>query len=214
MNIPARLLPAVDYVRRHIGHEMVSNERFILLLGGAVVVVLLSALIALWNLTGNMSDQLATSKNNLARMQAEVTGDAWPKRLETTQALRAQLAARFWSAETAGLAEASFESWIRGHFTRHGGEPQQIQITRSPVSGRDGGQASPALAGVQRMTAKVLAPFDQAVVTKVLADAAEDPKILIVDRLIVRAGVNSRMEMDISTFIRGVEPPAGNRARP
>ena len=64
------------------------------------------------------------------------------------------------------------------------------------------------------MTAKVLAPFDQAVAMKVLGDAAESGKIVVIDRLIVRAGVNSRMEMDISTFIRTAEPQAGGRPRP
>ena len=177
------------------------------------ILVLFSILFALWNLTGDMSQRLMTAKNNLARMQVEATGDAWPKRLETTQALKAQLGVRFWDAPTAGLAEASFESWIRGHFTRNGGEPQQIQITRSSAGARDG-KTPATLTSVQRMTAKVLAPFDQAVAMKVLGDAAESGKIVVIDRLIVRAGVNSRMEMDISTFIRTAEPQAGGRPRP
>jgi hypothetical protein len=115
--------------------------------------------------------------------------------------LKTQLDQRLWEAETAGLAEASFEAWIRAHIGKSGGEAQQIQITRSAVIGRDG-QATPALAGVQRMTAKVLTGFDPATAMQLLADILEANKIMVVDRMIVRAGANSRLEMDISTFVR------------
>ena len=117
---------------------------------------------------------------------------------------------RLWDAPTPGLAEASFETWLRQHFGRYGATPQQILITRSPAVGRDG-QAATTLVGLQRMTAKVLAPFDQTVL-QVLADAAEAEKVVVVDRLILRSGINSRMELDISTFIRTAEPAA--RAKP
>ncbi len=207
MKLPNALAPALDYFRRHVSQEMVSNERLALLLGTAGILVLLSTLYGFWSLTSQMGKQLVVSKSSLARLQAEVTGDAWPKRLETTQALKTQISVRLWEAPTAGLAEAGFETWIRTHFSTYGGTIQPVQITRSPAVGRDG-QTTPTLAGLQRMTAKVIAPFDQAIVLQVLADAAEADKIIVVDRAIVRAGINSRLEMDISTFIRTGEPGA------
>ena len=213
MNISKTFAPILDYFRRYISLETVSNERLILLLGTAGFLTLVSAFYGMWSLTARMEQQLVTSKNALARMQAEVAGDAWPKRLETTQALKAQIGVRLWDAETPGLAEAGFESWLRNRFSRYGGEPQQIQITRSPAVGRDG-QTTPTLAGLQRMTAKVLLPFEQAVILQVLADAAEAEKMIVVDRLIVRAGLNSRVEMDISTFIRTAEARTGAKAGP
>lgn len=213
MNFSNALAPVLDYFRRHVSQEMVSNQRLLLLLGATGALILLSCLYGFWNLTSHMSEQLAASRNGLARLQAEVTGDAWPKRLETTQALKTQISVRLWDAPTPGLAEAGFETWLRNRFTKYGGTPQQIQITRSPAVGRDG-QTTPTLAGIQRMTAKVLAPFDQAVIMQVLADAAEADKIIVVDRVIVRAGTNSRIEMDISTFIRTGEAPAGAKAAP
>lgn len=210
MNIPPRLQPAIDYFRKHVSHEVVSNERLVLMLGAAGGFFLLILLIGFWSLTQGMASKVVASKVNLARLQAEVTGDAWPKRVETTQGLKTQLTVRLWEAPTPGLAEASFETWLRQHFGRYGATPQQILITRSPAVGRDG-NPTPTLAGLQRMTAKVLVPFDQTTL-QVLADAAEAEKVLIVERLILRSGLNSRMEMDISTFIRTAEPAA--QARP
>ena len=214
MNVPTAFAPAMDYIRRHVSQEMVSNERLATLLGAAGILVLLSGLYGFWSLTSGMGRELTASKTSLARLEAEVTGDAWTKRLEVTRALKAQLSVRLWDAPTPGLAEAGFETWLRTHFSRHGGTIQQVQMTRSPALGRDG-QTTPTLVGLQRMTAKVIAPFDQAVLVNVLADASEAEKIIVVDRVIVRAGVNnSRLEMDVSTFIRNSEPAAGAKARP
>lgn len=212
MNIPPTLRTVYDYFRRHVSQETVSNERLIMLLAAAGVVLVFSLLGGFWGLNSSMSKAVTASKTNLARLQAEVTGDAWPKRVEVTQALKVQLSTRLWPAPTPGLAEAGFETWLRQHFSRYGSTPQQITITRSPAVGRDGQTTPPALAGLQRMTAKVLAPFDQTVL-QVLADAAEAENVIVVDRLILRSGINSRLEMDISTFIRPADP-AASRAKP
>jgi len=213
MKIPDSLTPLLDYARRHVSNEMVSNERLALMLAAAAVLVWMSAFYGLWSVTANMRAQVATSKTSLARLQAEVTGDAWPKRVEDSRALRLQLAGRLWEAETAGLAEASFEAWLRTNFGKSGVEPQQIQITRSPATGSDG-QANPALAGTQRMTAKILGIFDPAAVTNVLAQFAEADKVIVVDRMIVRGGANSRLEMDVSTFLRTAEARTAPQGRP
>ena len=213
MNLPNVFTPALDYFRRHVSQDMVSNDRLVGLLAAAGALTLLMGVYGFWTVTASKSQQLAASKASFARLQAEVTGDQWPKRLETTRALKAQLNTRLWDAPTPGLAEAGFETWLRTHFSRHGGTIQGVQMTRSPAVGRDG-QTTPTLAGLQRMTAKVIATFDQNVLINVLADASEAEKIIIVDRVIVRAGVNNnRLEMDVSTFIRNTEP-AGARARP
>lgn len=207
MSFADTISPLVERLRRHVSQEMVSNERLVLLLAGAAVVVVLVFIGTLWGLTSSKRTELVRSRTALARLQAEVTGDAWPKRVETTQALKGQLSLRIWDAPTPGLAEAAFDTWIRGRFTKFGGTPQQIQITRSAVT-RDG-QSTPTTAGLQRMTAKVIAAFDQNVVTQVLADAAEGEKLIVVDRLIIRSGTNSRVEMDLSTFIRSADPSSG-----
>lgn len=214
-NISSNLKPALDYLKRHVGQEAVSNQRLLLLLGAMAALLLLSAIYGLWNATTSMGRQVNASKASLARLQAEVTDDAWPKRVQESQSLRAVLGDRLWDAATPGLAEASFENWLRAQFAKYKTEPQQIQITRSPAVGRDG-QTPASLVGVQRMTAKVLAPFDQTTLVQVLADVAQADKIVIVDRLIVRAATNSRLEMDISTFIRTADqrPEAtGNGAK-
>ena len=207
MNLSDTFTPLVERFRRHVSQEMVSNERLVLLFAGAVVVVVLVFIGTVWGLTSSKRAELVRSRTALARLQAEVTGDAWPKRLETTQALKAQLAVLIWDAPTPGLAEADFDSWIRNRFKKFGGAPQQITITRSGVA-RDG-QPSPTISALQRMTAKVIAPFDQAVVTQLLADIAEADKLIVVDRLIIRSGANSRVEMDLSTFIRSADASAG-----
>jgi hypothetical protein len=58
------------------------------------------------------------------------------------------------------------------------------------------------------MTAKVLGPFDPAALTQVLADIVEADKFIVVDRMIIRAGANNRLEMDVSTFVRTADAQA------
>jgi hypothetical protein len=42
--------------------------------------------------------------------------------------------------------------------------------------------------------------FDDTALTGILADIAESERALVIDRLIVRAGRNARIEMDVTAF--------------
>ncbi len=64
------------------------------------------------------------------------------------------------------------------------------------------------------MTAKILGVFDSAAVIQVLAQVVEADKIIVVDRMIVRGGANSRLEMDVSTFLRTAEARPAPQGRP
>lgn len=207
------LFRATEFFRRQLDSASIKHERVKLLLAPTALLVLLSALFSLRELTVQAGQSLVTSEDNLSRLKNEAADDVWPRRLETTRALKAQLVARLWNAPTSGLAEAGFEAWIRSSFDRHGGKPQLIQIIRSSAIAREG-QTATSVASLQRMTAKVLAPFDPQVLWQVLADAANADRTIIVDRLIVRAGPNARIEMDLSTFDQTGDAQLDGKVRP
>jgi hypothetical protein len=213
MIIPRPLELIQNFLRRYVSRDRVTDERLIPLFWALIALILFASFYGLRGFTTRLAQELTTSKASLERLQREVEGDYWAKRLETTESLKSQLGARLWDAPTIGLAEAGFEAWIRNSFSHHDGTLQQVQITRSPAAGRDG-QTTATMASIQRMTAKVLAPFDHAVLAAVLLDAAKADKIIVIDRLIVRAGTNARIEMDISTFVRTGDLQTGVRALP
>jgi len=194
-------------IETHIGGKLVLTERakIGIVTGGALVILM--AWLGLNTWVGHIEHQYGDVRVNLARLKAQVESGAWSERKSQSHVLRSVLQDRLWTAETPGLAEAGFERWIRDHLANSKIEPQQIQIRRVPlVQSADakstGDTSGDPLAGVQRMTAKILMPFDEAALIAILADIAESNKVMTVDRLTVRAGRNARVEMDVSTFFR------------
>lgn len=142
------------------------------------------------------------ARAEIARLSLLVEDRGWDARLMASRDLRAKLDDRFWPAPTAGLAEASFEAWLRERFQNHGIEVQQVLIARTPLDGTDvpaGGVPAP---GIEKLSAKVISTFRAKGIIEVAADAAEKDKIVTIDRLIIRTGRNARLEMDVSTFLR------------
>jgi hypothetical protein len=138
----------------------------------------------------------------LARLELQIAEGSWSERKQQTATILFGLRERFWTAETAGLAEASLERWIRDRVEKAGVRADSIRIQRSPMpTSADSKATSSANADLQRMTAKVIMPFEPNAALQLLADAAQNEKSLVVDRLLIRAGRNSLIELDLSTFL-------------
>ncbi|TAK99892.1 MAG: hypothetical protein EPO08_15215 [Rhodospirillaceae bacterium] len=194
-------------IEARVGVQLVLTERakIGIVTGGALAILMIWLGLNTW--VGHIEHQYGDVRINLARLKAQVESGAWSERKSQSHILKSVLEDRLWTAETPGLAEAGFERWIRDHLANSRIEPQQIQIRRVPlVQSADAKSAGDAtgdpLASVQRMTAKILMPFDENALVALLADIAESNKIMTVDRLVVRAGRNARVEMDVSTFFR------------
>jgi hypothetical protein len=140
-------------------------------------------------------------QSEMVRLNALVGDTSWQGHLQQSEALKLQLNERLWSAATPGLAEAGFERWIREHVAKQGLETPQIQITRAPATLQTA-NGTRTLPGLQRMTAKVTTSFSATGLAGLNADMVESDKVILVDQLIVRTQRNSRMEMNLSTFVR------------
>jgi hypothetical protein len=188
--------------RAWLDGQLAQAERLRAMIAVAAAVTFVGLLIVAIGATGDQVRSLRAAQTDLARLKLQLKDGSWADRKRQSETLKFQLAERFWTAETAGLAEAGFERWLRERTEGRGVRPDSIRVQRAALSGdADRNGASP-LAGVQRMTAKVIMPFDPAALYDVLNAAAADPKILVVDRLLVRAGRNALIEMDISTFVK------------
>jgi chorismate mutase len=140
---------------------------------------------------------------DIARLKAMTSDNSWDQKAQEARALRVMLEGRLWKADTPGLAEASFEAWLRDVMKRRGIEVQQIQIARVPLTTQSNPNASAEmLSGLERMTAKIISDFRSRGTVDAAADIAEYEKSVTIDRLIIRTGANARMEMDVSTIIR------------
>lgn len=196
-----------DFAARY-GRDIVLTDRMKLLISVAFGILLFSAIVGTHQLVAGLERRHARAQVDLERLRIQIESGSWHERKQQSQILKSLLEDRLWTAQTSGLADASFERWLRDRLNRYRVEPlQQIQVRRIPV-GRQSqpGEAAQPLANVQRMTAKLVLPFNGATVAGLLADLADADKAVVVDRLTVRSGRNARVEMDVSAFYRSAEP--------
>ena len=193
-------------VLNRFGQDLVVTDRLKVLLAGAVIVVVFSALLGLISLVDKMELHHTRTQIDLERLKEQIQTSSWQERQSQSQALKSILEERLWTAQTPGLAEAGFERWLRDRLTHHKMKPQRLQIRRIPVLAQaDTNAAQHPLAGVQKMTVKILMPFDRIGLLGFLSDVSSGDKTLVVDRLIARSGRNARIEVDVSTFYRTQE---------
>jgi hypothetical protein len=184
---------------QRFGSEAISADRMKLYAAAVAAIILLSAYLGLSQAVTHARQTYRTAQIAYARLKAQVDSGSWNEKRAASQALKLTLEERFWVANTPGLAEAGFERWLREHLARYNVAPQQIQVRRVPVASADSTAKGP-LAGMERMSAKILMPFDQTGLMGFLDDIAESEKAVVVDRLIVRSGRNARVELDVATF--------------
>lgn len=193
-----------DEVSAKVGKDFVLTDRLKLLISAVVGIVILSGLIGMHQMVSALERDHHRVEAEMARLQATLKSGAWPERRQQSQVLKSLLEERLWSAQTPGLADASFERWLRTRLSPHKMQPiQQIQVRRVPVTRTTTtGDSNDPLANVQRMSAKLILPFNEPGLAQFLADIAEADKTVVVDRLTVRGGRNARIEMDVSAFYR------------
>ena len=208
MKIPQPIREAASNLRdrfmERYGKDMVLSDRLKAMIAAVAAILFLSSLLGLHQLVITLERHYIRAQTDMTRLQSQIRTNIWQERRQQGQVLKSVLEERLWTAQTPGLADAGFEKWLRDHMGRYKMEPiQQIQIRRVPVS-RAGasspGTAPDKLSEIQRMTAKLVLPFDPQGLSNFLADVAEGEKTVVVDRLSVRSGRNARVEMDISAF--------------
>lgn len=192
-------------VQTRVGPVVLTDrlKALISVVGGLLI---LAALIGLNQMVSSLEREYDRAQTDKARLEATIKAGGWDERKQESQVLKSLLEERLWTAQTPGLADASFERWLRDRMGPHKLEPiTPIQVRRTPlVRQAPIGEESP-LSTVQRMTAKLVIPFDGSALSQFLADIAEADKAIVVDRLLVRSGRNARIEMDVSAFYRSTE---------
>lgn len=193
-----------------VGH-VVLTDRLKLLLSVTAGVLILSALIGMHQMVSALEKDYQKAESDLARLETQIKTGGWDERKQQSQVLKSLLEERLWAAQTPGLADASFERWLRDRLAPYHLDPiQQIQVRRVPVTRSiDSSEPPNALTPVQRMTAKLLIPFDAQGLSNFLADIAEADRAVVIDRMSVRTGRNARVDMDVSAFYRTADGTSG-----
>ncbi len=197
----ARLEEIRGEILARYGQDLVVTDRLKILIALAFFVLLLSALIGLNSYTEGLNTQYQRAQIDLARLQDQIATSSWDDRRTESQVLKSVLEERLWTAQTPGLAEAEFERWLRSRLSERRLEPRQLQIRRTPVTAQEN-LTDDALSALEKMSVKILMPFNQSGLIGFLEDLSSSDKTVIVERLIARSGRNPRIEIDVAAFYR------------
>ncbi len=206
MQLPSSILKLQTDVQVWFHDQLAQTKNLRPMLAGGAGVLFLALLIWTIGIANDNAKSLQTRQAELTRLKQQLADGSWAERKKQSETMRFQLFERLWTADTAGLAEASFERWLRERIERKEMRPDSIRIQRAPLP--TGGDANrSAFQNVQRMTGKVVMRFEPEALMELLNTTASAEKIMVVDRLLVRSGRNPVIEMDVSTFVLLPENP-------
>ena len=184
------------------GSELLLSDRTKALVAVAGFVLFLFTLLAMHQGVVSLERRYVKAEADSVRLRKQIETNLWQQRKNDSQVLKAVLLERMWTAQTPGLAQANFERWLRERLSRYRIEPQQQIQTRFVAASRQvpGGGTKDPLSDIQRMSTKIVLPFDQTGLSGFLADMAEAEKAVVVDHLNIRSGRNARIDIDVSAF--------------
>ena len=145
-------------------------------------------------------DEYAAEAHRLANARILLDQQDWAERLEAERKTYRALEARFWQAETEGVAQAKLQVALTEAV---GGLELHKPRIRSGVS-----QPDPELPGIWLVQTRLDATYPPGVELQLLHALATHPKKLIVDRLNLRqrARKDSYLTLILSAYFVGVSP--------
>jgi hypothetical protein len=180
--------------------EVTGNRR--LQAGIAVIATLL--LVWLWAVLGDWRQGLeqdrAQVEQRIERMQEMAGQDYWVERQVEAVALRDALAAEIPPAESPGLAQAAFQSWLTRQFEGMGIQPQLA--VEPPL-------ALETLPGVFRTSATLSGSLSTRQTVELLRRIESDRQLIIIPALQIRSEANETISLTIHAYYRVVAPTAG-----
>lgn len=127
--------------------------------------------------------------------------EVWHQRRTETDLSRVQAEAELWEAETDGLAQANFQTWILDQAAHAGLGSVEIHTSIN---------ANPSNAlKLRQLTAQITGRFEVAAFFKLLQAIAAHDRLLVVNRVEIQTVPVSRFEMVLGTFLRPAPPRPG-----
>jgi len=134
--------------------------------------------------------------NQLNQLQTIINQTQWLERATQANALRNQLEVKFWQANTKGLAQATFQEWLNTEMKR----VQMIEGAYLRIM--DSALEMPNYPEVWKVTARIDAPFTQQSLSRLLLAIAEQPLLIVTERLEIRHSNTPRFTLIVSAYFK------------
>ena len=180
--------------------EIKNNRRLQLISLSGIIIIYFLILSSLFNTTNKSMNDLQKILFESSQLKSQIGKQNWSEREEQSQKLLNQLKGNLWAGETPGLAEADFEAWIRRNLKNNGVDVRRVQLTRAPINNDLMLSEEERVRGIQHIRAKVITPLKESGLVKFLNIVSQNNSWVVVEKLIIRAGRNDRIEMELSTF--------------
>jgi hypothetical protein len=170
-----------------------AHRRTRVLLAILAATIAAAGLLILDAMDTSMLGRIAERQRQLVRIEQLGKAD-WRQRRDDTEPLRVQAEARLWEAETDGLAQANFQSWITEQAAVAG-------IGRIEIHTTINSNTTNAMK-LRLLSAQVSGRFEPEGFLRLLQAIAGHDRILIVDRLEVQTLPVPHFEMLLGTYLR------------
>jgi hypothetical protein len=138
--------------------------------------------------------ELAQKRALITRTEQVGPTELWGQRRAETDALRRQAEARLWEAETDGLAQANFQSWIADQANQAGLQIGDIRTTINTTTSN--------LLKLRQMSTQLSGRFEADAFFKLLQTIATHQQMVVVEQLEIQLGPAPRFDLTLSGFLR------------
>jgi hypothetical protein len=143
-----------------------------------------------------ISRDLIERHRQLARLEQLGQTDLWQQRRAETDLARVQAEVRLWDAETDGLAQANFQSWIQEQANQSGIRLGDIRTSVNPAGNNP--------LKLRQLSAQLSGRFEADGFFKLLQAIAAHDRLVVIERLDIQAAPVPHFEMVLGAFLRPI----------
>ena len=169
-----------------------QRTRFLLIMLAATLAA--GGLVILDSIDSAMLKRISERQYRLVRIEQLESVETWRQRRNETDPLRVQAESRLWEAETDGLAQANFQSWIIEQAGAAGIGTLDVHTTINSTTNN--------AMKLRELSAQVSGRFEPESFFRLLQAIADHNRLVIVDRLELQTLPVPHFEMMLGTLLR------------
>lgn len=195
------LRPQLEQAWLQFQAQLQANQRLRWMLWGIAYIFILYFGLTLSEWRQDHNQEIAQLQRTSVKLDRLKSQTQWPERWEQEKSVAEKLRAKLWSAESASLAEADVQNYIRNLMTSY--ETQNLRLRLGPTE-------VVALGGENftKVTADVTGVLGAQQIDQLLNLMAQSPKALVVERFSYAPQRGEQISMLVSAYFLIVAKPA------
>ncbi|MBA4344750.1 MAG: hypothetical protein C0423_21625 [Methylibium sp.] len=192
-----------------VREQLASNARLRVGLGVVLFILWLYLILAAQDTIVAMRAQATQLSTQIDESRALTKQTFWPERAKAAEAQLDAIRALMWTESEQGLAEARMQDWVSVLATKTGVVLRDIALIRGEPTTRVAagvtapGESAGLPPGHARMRMRIVADFDPATMSVMLAELAQGERMIKVERLrILTATRPPLLEMELGAVAR------------